>query len=126
MLLGGCAEGAASESWLLGLATSPAASAAGKYSFHMYLLQELVAKAVLYAQAYSDRQCDGDWGACSTFVAQSLFHRAGVIRSHFWLLYLGALLGIGAAWFHRIEEPWVRWLRAKLEQRLQPPIVRLL
>ena len=116
VLLGGAAPHAAERSALMRLVTSPAVAAAGKVSFHMYLLQEILAKLTLALQNYAYNKCT--LTAPSACLEMELFHRGGIIQSEWWLPYLAALLGLANAWYDRVEAPWTGWLKGRLDQAL--------
>ena len=80
----------------------------------MYLLQELLAKLIMGLQFYTDRECD-DMKECVSLVGSKIFKQGGEIRSHFWLLYCCVLLGTSMMWCYYVEEPWVGWLKGRLE-----------
>ena len=48
-------------------------------------------------------------------VGSKIFKQGGEIRSHFWLLYCFVLLGTAMMWCYYVEEPWVGWLKGRLE-----------
>ena len=111
---GKAATSSTQTSLLLRFASSSPLSTAGKYSFHMYLLQELLAKLIMGLQFYTDRECD-DMKECVSLVGSKIFKQGGEIRSHFWLLYCFVLLGTAMMWCYYVEEPWVGWLKGRLE-----------
>ena len=116
VLLGGCAPRACERSTLLRLATLDSLSRCGKYSFHMYLLQELTAKMVLLVQAMSDGHCgDGEERELLILCPIGVFTADGTIHTAFWMPFYGLLIGLSALWYHRVEEPWVCSLRARLD-----------
>ena len=116
VLLGGCAPGACERSALLRLATLDSLSRCGKFSFHMYLLQELTAKVALLLQALSDGHCsDGEVKELLILCPIAVFSPDGTIHTAFWMPFYGLLIGLSAWWYHRIEEPWVCSLRARLD-----------
>lgn len=113
ILLGGCSALAVERSALLRAATKPSLAAVGKVSFHMYLMQEILAKLVLFMQNFSYNECTlYTLLECTDF---QLFHKGGEIQSEWWLIYLALLVGLANAWYEKVEEPWTGWLRNKLD-----------
>lgn len=85
-----------------------------------YLLQELLAKAVLQVQAAAFGHCTYSelLTKCGGYVGQTLFRPGGQVDASWWLLYCGLLYGLAAMWYDKVEEPWTRALRRRLDEKL--------
>ena len=111
MLLGG-AGGQGSEgsgrgpSWVLSVASHPTVSDLGRYSFHVYLLQTLVAKPFLWMQAYERHKCASVL-ACVRMPVPLMAHPDGTMSSDILLLFFAALWTLSVLWVRWVEDPWV-------------------
>lgn len=113
ILLGSNAESAADRSVVTRVASMPLLHSAGKFSFHVYLLQEVVAKLFLALQFFGRGECSGV-AHCVHVGSGNAYTSRGHLGSQYWLPFLCALWALGASWYTHVEEPWVRWLRARL------------
>jgi hypothetical protein len=57
---------------------------------------------------------------CAEYASSHLFkpRHGGEIQSAWWLPYCALLLGGASAWHERVETPWTRALRARLDAAL--------
>ena len=114
LLLGGCAT-RAERSAVARLASMRWLSDVGQYSFHIYLLQDWMAKVFLLLQNFSAGSCSS-WHTCWGIVGPGMYHAGpgGAIASSWWMLFCAALVGVSSAWYTHVEQPWVQWMRRRL------------
>lgn len=118
VLVGGCAEGA-ERSHLLSLASQPALTQLGAYSFHVYLLQWLVATHVATWQYFARGSCSATYGKCLSYARATIYSERGSIQSDWWLVLMATAWIAAGRWSSVVEEPWARWLRGA-DARLEP------
>ncbi|KAL1523170.1 hypothetical protein AB1Y20_018125 [Prymnesium parvum] len=120
LMLGGCTANAQGESVVMRVAASSWLARIGRLSLHVYLLQELVAKAFLFMQVATGGSCKS-FSACTDLVGNQIYRTgpASSIDSSWWMLFLATLVTVAATWQQHGEVPWMRCMRQKLENYLQ-------